>query len=105
MAGSHNEQDQEHEYEHEFGKRVFYPAPARDRAHDRFPSSVIDPIHFPSAAALMSANQIVIFQLQIPLGARPRFFVPPIPRKQIRPALIHDTVADCIALEMDRDIF
>src|SRR5438045_8505426 len=51
---------------------------------------IINPIHLPSSLSFMNANQITAFQVHIPFGARPRFFVPPISVNQIRPALLYD---------------
>src|SRR5215831_10743573 len=55
----------------------------------RFPL-VINAVDFPSLITLLNANQLTTLQLQIPFGPRPRFFVPPISRKQIRPVLPND---------------
>src|SRR5438105_15796920 len=52
--------------------------------------SVIYPIQLPGPLTFMSENQFSSLQLQIPLGADPRFFIPPISGKQIRAALIDD---------------
>src|SRR5256885_8191371 len=48
----------------------------------------------------MRANQFTVLELHVPLGASPRFFVPPISRKQKRPVLIDDLSAYFIALEI-----
>ena len=48
----------------------------------------------------MRANQIAILQLDVPLRARPRFFVPPISRKQKWTALIDDFAGNIAALKM-----
>src|SRR5438309_11883254 len=52
--------------------------------------SVIYPIQLPGPLTFMSENQFSSLQLQIPPGADPRFFIPPISGKQIRAALIDD---------------
>src|SRR3954452_4779528 len=61
-------------------------------------SLIINTIHLPSCPCrgiawrrlvrLVTTNQFTTFQLQIPLRTRPRFFVPPVSRKQIRTAFI-----------------
>ena len=51
---------------------------------------VVNTINFPNSLSLMSINEFPILQLQIPFGARPGFFAPPVSGKQIWPALIDD---------------
>ena len=46
---------------------------------------VINPIHLPSSIAFVTPNQFTTLQLQIPFGARPGIFVPPISGKKIGP--------------------
>ena len=53
----------------------------------------------------MNANQIAAFQLQIPFGARPRFFVPPISRKQVGAALLDDFSVQVCTSNMSGDVF
>jgi hypothetical protein len=48
----------------------------------------------------MRPHQLAAFQLHVPFGAGPGFFVPPISRKQKRPDLIDDLSADFIAVQM-----
>ena len=67
-------------------------------------SLIINPINFPNAFRLVGANQIAIFQLHVVLGAGPRFFVPPISRKQKRSGLIYDLSAQFGALEMSPNL-
>src|SRR5438105_11053463 len=83
------------------------------RAPSNTNRSVINPIQFPGsvcgscdaeraspARTFVSTNELAVFELQVPLGAGPRFFVPPIPRKQKRPGLIHNLPADFVAVQM-----
>ena len=53
----------------------------------------------------MNANQITAFQVHIPFGARPGFFVPPISGKKIRPALIDDFSRNFRTANMCEGIF
>ena len=61
---------------------------------DRSTSSVSN------ARTFMSAHEFTVFELDVPLSAGPRFFVPPISRKQKRPALIDDLAGNVAALKM-----
>src|ERR1051326_766564 len=63
-------------------------------------SSVINPIDFPNGVRFVRAHELTVLELHIPLGVRPRFFVPPIPGQQIWPALISDLARDWFALKM-----
>src|SRR6266513_831080 len=53
----------------------------------------------------MSANQTSILHLQVPFGALPRFFVPPISGKQIQPALPNDFTVEIDAANVRRRVF
>src|SRR4029453_4709942 len=61
---------------------------------------VIHPIQLPSSFTFMSENQFSTPQLQIPLCARPRFFIPPVSGKQIWAALLDDFATNFFALKM-----
>src|ERR1700693_2779625 len=62
--------------------------------------SVIHTIQFPSVACFMRAHELTVFQLHVPLRAGPRFFVPPISRKQKRTALLNNLSPDLVALQI-----
>src|SRR6266853_5269381 len=66
---------------------------------------VIYPVHLPGSLSFMNANQITAFQLQVPFSARPRFFVPPISGKQIRPALFDDLSVQICTSHMSWHLF
>src|SRR5205814_6639365 len=68
--------------------------------HTSLSISVVDAIQFPCPVRFMRAHQLAIFQLHVPLRAGPRFFVPPISRKQKWTDLIDDLAADFVAFEM-----
>src|SRR5207247_10837678 len=53
-------------------------------------SSVIHSIDLPRSLSFMNTNDFSILCVQVPFGARPRFFVPPISGTQIRTALFDD---------------
>src|SRR5262249_36258273 len=77
------------------------------RAHARLVIGrlVIDSIHLPSSLAFVHANEFTILQLQIPFGAYPGFFVPPISSKKIRTALIADFSRNFRTANMREGIF
>src|SRR5215470_333742 len=74
-------------------------------AQDDFELSVIDPINFPGSLRFVTLNQFPSLQLQIPLCAGPRFFVPPVSRNQKRTALLDDFAANICAADVDRPVF
>jgi hypothetical protein len=65
-----------------------------------FGSLVINAVYFPSAGIFMCTHDLAVFELHVPLRAGPRFFVPPISRKQKWAALIDDFAGDVPALKM-----
>src|SRR5437667_10187139 len=62
--------------------------------------SIINAFELPAVGALLAATDGAALEFQIPLGALPRFFVPPIPGSEIRPALICDFAVDLRAAKM-----
>src|SRR5213080_3350553 len=77
--------------------------------------SVINPIHIPSSpchavalrrrVAFVYANEFTILQLQIPFGAHPGFFVPPISGKKIWTPLIADFSRNFRTANMREGVF
>src|SRR3954447_24775213 len=64
------------------------PSTSLRSAQDDPGSLIINSIQFPSSLRFVTPNHFGVLQLQIPLDAAPRFFVPPVSGKQIRTALI-----------------
>ena len=63
---------------------------------------IINAFELPAVGALLAATEGAALEFQIPLGALPRFFLPPIAGCKIRPALICDFAVDLRAAKMRR---
>src|SRR4029077_10150962 len=91
------------------------PSTSLRSAQDDSESLIINPIHLPSSpchaialrrrVGFMSTKEFSILHLQVPLGAYPRFFVPPISGKQIRTVLFNDFLSNFRAANMRGDVF
>ena len=66
---------------------------------------IINPIQLPSSLRFVTPNQFPIFQLQIPLRARPRFFVPPVSGNQKWTPPIDDFTANICAANVHGAVF
>src|SRR5207247_5702414 len=67
-------------------------------------SSVIHSIDLPSSLSFMNTNDFSILCVQVPFGARPRFFIPPISGNQIRTALLDDVSPNVCAANVRRPV-
>src|SRR6266508_4708402 len=67
--------------------------------------SVIHSIDLPSSLSFMNTNDFSILCVQVPFGARPRFFVPPISGNQIRTALLDYVSPNVCAANMRHPVF
>src|SRR6266566_9229326 len=69
------------------------------------PSSPCHAVALRRRVSFMNTNDFSILCVQVPFGARPRFFVPPIPRNQIRTALLDDVSPNVCAANVCRPVF